>query len=199
MGRSNIRLDLFDEFARRFARGEHPDVREYIERAGPDGRELARILDRFLASAPPPAPPEERIELMRAWIAGEPPLLELRRRRGLRRDEVVARLLGLLGLGEERRAKVKGYYHELETGLLEPRGVDRRVWEALTSVLGTDTRELAGWRAHRLTIDTAFRRDANLMDLHAAPPPAGAIEPEATRHAPEPDDEVDRLFRGGEL
>ena len=103
---------------------------------GERGDELARMLDRFLASAPPPPPPPERVEMMRAWLAGEPPILELRKQRGLTRDVVVDRLLGLLGLKEERRAKVRRYYHELETGLLEPRGVDRRVWEALADVLG---------------------------------------------------------------
>ena len=45
-------LELFDEFARCFARGESPAVHEYVERAGESGDELARMLDRFLASAP---------------------------------------------------------------------------------------------------------------------------------------------------
>src|SRR5436305_510824 len=128
---ADLVLDLFDEFARRFARGERPSVLAYVERAGEQGDELAGMLNRFLASAPPPSPPAERVEMIRAWIAGQPPILELRKQRGLTRDVVVDRLLSLLGLMDERRTKVRGYYHELETGLLEPRGVDRRVWDAL--------------------------------------------------------------------
>ena len=67
---TDLVLDLFDEFAQRFARGESPAVLEYIERAGERGDELANMLNRFLASAPPPQPSAERVEMMRAWIAG---------------------------------------------------------------------------------------------------------------------------------
>ena len=192
---ADLVLDLFDEFAHRFARGERPPVPEYIERAGERGDELARMLDRFLASAPPPQPPAERVEMMRAWIAGQPPILELRKERGLTRDLVVERLLGLLGLHSERRGKVRRYYHELETGLLEPRGVDRKVWEALGQVLGASVSDLAGWRARAMDAGPAFRMsgearldeaDAVLMSVLSA-----AAEPD------EAEDEVDRLFRSG--
>jgi hypothetical protein len=178
---------LFDEFAQRFARGEGPSVRVFVERAGDRGDELARMLDRFLASAPPPAAPAERVEMMRAWIAGRPPILELRTRRSLSRDVVVERLLGLLGLGQERRTKVRGYYHELETGLLDPRGVDRRVWDALAQVLGASATDLAGWRVRRSEASPAFRMSAD-----------AAFEAEtamlASMPAPAEEDEVDRLF-----
>jgi hypothetical protein len=184
-------LELFDEFARRFARGERPPVLEYVERAGERGDELAGMLNRFLASAPPPSPPAERVEMMRAWIAGQPPILELRTQRGLTRDVVVERLLGLLGLGNERRAKVRGYYHELETGLLEPRGVDRRVWEALGQVLGASVADLAGWRMRRIEAKPAFRMSADAMfdaNVQFSAPQSPPDRPE--------EDEVDRLFTG---
>lgn len=188
---ADVVLELFDEFARRFARGEHPPVLEYVERAGDRGHELAAMLDRLLASAPPPPPPVERVEMMRAWIAGQPPILELRKQRGLTRDSVVERLLGLLGLGDERRAKVRGYYHELETGLLEPRGVDRRVWQALAQVLGASPDDLAGWRSRRIDAKPAFRLriDANLDD-------GVRFSSVASAPAPAEEDEVDRLFTG---
>lgn len=187
---ADLVLELFDEFARRFARGENPPVREYVERAGASGEELARMLDRFLASAPPPQPPAERVEMMRAWIAGQPPILELRKQRGLTRDVVVERLLDLLGLREERRAKVRRYYHELETGLLEPRGVDRRVWEALAQVFGASVADLAGWRARPIEAQPAFRmRTATALEADSVFAPA----PSAT--GPPEDDEVDLLFR----
>ena len=188
---TDLVLDLFDEFAQRFARGESPAVLEYIERAGDRGDELANMLNHFLASAPPPQASAERVEMMRAWIAGQPPILELRKQRGLTRDVVVERLLGLLGLRAERRAKVRGYYHELETGLLEPRGVDRRVWEALGQVLGASVSDLAGWRPRRIEAAPAFRvrpDDAALGDVVLSAPVS----------APQPteEDEVDRLFTG---
>jgi hypothetical protein len=192
---ADVVLDLFDEFAQRFARGERPSVPEYLERAGKSGAELARMLDRFLASAPPPQPPPERVAMMRAWMAGQPPILELRKERGLTRDLVVERLLGLLGLHSERRGKVRRYYHELETGLLEPRGVDRKVWEALGQVLGASVSDLAGWRARAIEAGPAFRMsgeagldegDVVLTTVLSAPPPPDEAE-----------DEVDRLFRSG--
>jgi hypothetical protein len=55
-------------------------------------------------------------------------------------------LVKLLGLDPTKRAKVKRYYHELESGLLEPRGVDRRVWEALAETLKAQVVDLVGWR-----------------------------------------------------
>jgi hypothetical protein len=184
-------LKLFDEFARRFARGENPAVHEYVERAGESGAKLARMLDRFLASTMPPPPPVERVEMMRAWIAGQPPILELRKQRGLTRDVVVERLLALLELRDDRRAKVRRYYHELETGLLEPRGVDRRVWEALADVLGAGVADLAGWRARPIEAQPAFRkRTATALEAD------GVFSDAPSTPAPE-DDEVDRLFRSG--
>lgn len=186
-------LNLFDEFARSFARGESPSVLSYVERAGEQGDELAGMLNRFLASAPAPEPPAQRVEMMRAWIAGQPPILELRKQRGLTRDVVVDRLLALLGLRDERRTKVRGYYHELETGLLEPRGVDRRVWEALAQVLGASVTDLAGWRPRRIKGMPAFR---------SRPDNSAAIDAQfsAPMSAPQPaeEDEVDRLFTGAD-
>jgi hypothetical protein len=191
--RAEVVFELFDEFAQRFARGERPSVPEYLERAGERGDELARMLDRFLASAPPPRPPAERVEMMRAWIAGQPPILELRKQRGLPRDVVVERLLALLGLSVGRRAKVRRYYHELETGLLEPRGVDRRVWEALGQVLGASVSDLAGWRGRPIKAGPAFRMSRNAM-LDQDAVFTSALSAAA---AEEDEDEVDRLFRSG--
>ncbi|MGH7539429.1 MAG: hypothetical protein ACRELC_00345, partial [Gemmatimonadota bacterium] len=121
-------MELFDDYCRRYARGERPDVRDYVERAGPGADELSRLLDRYLASAPPPSPEPETVAAMSAWLEGEPPLLELGRRRGLRRDAVADEIVGSLELDPAKREKVKGYLHRLESGLLDPSGVSRRVW-----------------------------------------------------------------------
>jgi hypothetical protein len=59
---------LFDEFAARHARGEHPDAREYLERAGESRNELARLLDGFLAGAPVQPPSEETLTLFASLL-----------------------------------------------------------------------------------------------------------------------------------
>ena len=179
-------LQLFDEFAASFAGGRDPNLRELLERAGDEAPALAELVDAFLAGSPPPAPSEERVELMRAWVRGQPPIVELRTARKLKRGEVVSRLTALLGLDTAREAKVGRYYHELESGLLEPRGVDGRVWEALAGVLGADVRELARWRPAPVQAAPAFRRAESVVEPASAPP----------REPPE-QDEVDRLFLSG--
>src|SRR4051812_41899160 len=74
---------LFDEYAASFARGERPDARAYLHRAGDERDELAILIERYLERVPPPAPDEDAIALASAWLASTPPLLELRTRRGL--------------------------------------------------------------------------------------------------------------------
>ena len=184
-------LRLFDEFAAGFARGRDPDVRELLARAGDDAPALAQLVDSFLAGSEPPPPDHERAELMRAWARGQPPLLELRKSRRLRRAELVSRLTGLLGLSPDREPKVARYYHELEGGLLETRRVDARVWDALRQVFGTDVRSLARWRPTPQPAPAALYRRMHARPAAAAAPQVAAAAPEAE------DDEVDRLFRSG--
>ena len=85
---------------------------------------MAQLLEGFVAAVPPPEPSEETVALIRAWRIGDPPLLELRRSRGLTRAAVVDGLVAALGLNPAKREKVAGYYHELESGLLDPGRVD---------------------------------------------------------------------------
>jgi DNA repair protein RadA/Sms len=49
-------FELFDEYAAAYARGERPELGEFLARAGEDADELARLVDAFLARAPTPAP-----------------------------------------------------------------------------------------------------------------------------------------------
>jgi len=160
---------LFDEFAGSFAGGRDPDLREFLARAGDEAPVLARLVDSFLAGSEPPPPEPERLELMRAWVRGEPPLLELRKTRRLKRGELVARLTGLLGLAPAREQKVARYYHELETGLLEPSGVDARVWDALRQLLDADVRALARWRPAPVQAAVAYRSADVTVDAVYAP------------------------------
>ena len=131
---------LFDEFAARHARGEHPDAREYLERAEERRDELARLLDGFLAAAPVQPPGEETLALFASLVpeaAGEatqPPLLAERVRRGWRRDEIVDWIRERFGIAEEKREKVARYWHELETGLLPASGSRAAARGALRAV-----------------------------------------------------------------
>jgi len=164
-------------------------VAEYLARAGEEADELAALLDAFLQAAPPPPPAEETVATMEAWAAGESPLLALRVRRGLRRAQVVEALVKLLGLDPAKERKVGRYYHRLETGLLDPARVDRRVFEALARTLKTRVTELLTWRPPPLEAEPAYRLepDAVMTEMAAsAAPSAPAEEP----------DEIDRLFLG---
>src|SRR5207237_3136710 len=121
-------------------------AREYLARAGPQTGELAGLIDEFLQGSPAAEPDAETVTIVGALVDGHPPLLELRVQRGLRREQVVDALVRLLGLDVKKEQKVAGYYHELEGGLLEPRGVDRRVWDALAQTLKTRVDDLVAWR-----------------------------------------------------
>ncbi len=185
-------LLLLEEFAAAWARGETPDPRELLARApAAEQDELARALDRYLVAAPPRAASEES----RAFVAAiareaEPPLLALRLERRLTRDALVDRLMELLGLRAERRAKVRRYVSDLEVGVLDPAGVAASVWDALGQVLGANVRALAQPLSLRPAAPAAFYRVAKLerVDEPTAPAPESAQEAEP--------DEVDRLFTG---
>ncbi len=176
--------ELFGEYAAAYARGERPQAREFLARAGGQVDELAGLIDAFLARAPAPAPDEQAVELFEAWQAGESPLLRLRTARGVTLDAVVAALVRTLGLDEKKREKVRRYYHELETGLLEPERVDRRVWDVLAETLGAGVADLVASRSRREFPAAAFAR--------ASQPTFAAMA--APEQPDEPEDEVDRLF-----
>ena len=223
--RTTVEL-LFDEFAATWARGEHPDARDYLERAGKDRDELGALLDSFLAAAPVQPPSEETLAVFAELVPGDhetPPMLAMRVRMGLLRKEVVRQLCSALGLGAEADARVAHYYHELETGLLDPRRVSSRVWHALATILGPAirSRTVGEYEAPPVVVAAYFRR-ANDAFADASPespdrssgPPDRllhsisevGIEPSTNpRHEPptppphEPvdTDEIDRLFTGG--
>ena len=185
---------LFDDFAARFARGESPDVRTYLERAGEGRDELADLIDAFLARAEPGEPDEEAVAVMRAFVDDRPPLLELRTRLGIRVDEIVNSLVTGLGVEPHKNAKVKDYYQQLEGGLLDARRVDRRVWDVLAPQLGEAVRDLAGWRPRVTPLPTAFARHA-LVDRGLAAG-AFAVDRAADVVRPPEEDDVDRPFTG---
>jgi hypothetical protein len=178
---------LFAEYADALARGERPRAADYLDRAGAEADALATMLGGLHQATARRDATIEDAALLGAWLQHEPPLLELRRRQGLKRDAVVDSLLGLLGLAKSSRPRLADAYHELETGQLDPAGVDARVWSALAGLLHANVRELAGWRPPPLAAAPAFRAKAASISL------ASDVTVDHNRVA-EPD-EVDRLFR----
>ena len=181
---------LFDDFAARHARGEHPDAREYLERAGESRDELARMLDGFLAAAPVQPASEETVALFASLLPEEAPLLAERVRRGWRRDEIVDWIRERFGIGEEKQEKVAGYWHQLETGLLPVSGVSRSLREALRERFGEAAEAASVWTAPVLHARVSYRRVPNALFEMQAPAPGA---PASRAPAPERD-EVDRLF-----
>ena len=161
-------MRLFDDFAARFARGERPDAREYLAQARDGADELAALIDRFLETVPPPPPDEDALVAVEAWLRGKPPLLEIRARRGLKVDSVVDALVERLGLDRAKRAKVKRYYQQLETGLLDPARVSGRVIDALSETLHARVRDALTWRPRPAALEGLHAR----LAAHDRPPPS---------------------------
>lgn len=185
-------ITLFEEYAAQVARGEEPDARDYLDRAGADEPKLAALIEEYLLTLPLLEPGDEQVAALQAWLEGEGPLLGVRRQRGLKRADVVGRLVELLGLEQRQTKKVGGYYHDLESGLLDTTRVDRRVLDALGRILATSVSGVLTWRSRPFggAAGAYYRVTGDEVLLSQAPPP------EAPRPTPSEWDEVDRLFRG---
>jgi len=179
--------ELFEEWAVHWARGERPDVRDYLERAGPDRDELGRLIDAYLRSVPRGDPEPEMIYLVEAWMGGESPLVDLRSRRGFTRNAVVSFILETFELGEDKRLFVKERYHELESGLLDAGRLSSRLVAALASLLGTSEDVFRTWRPRRLGVSAAFRANEAVVSRFEVATPVHAY-----------DAEVDALFLSDE-
>jgi transcriptional regulator with XRE-family HTH domain len=180
-------FELFDEYAAAYARGERPDAGVFLERAGEEAEELARLLDGFLAGVPAPAAREEDAALLHGLVAGESPLLALRTARGITREGIVDTLIERLRLDREKREKLKGYYHQLESGLLDTGRVDRSVFAVLAEALRVRVSDLLAWEPRPVPAKPAYRR--------LAPLAADSILLSVAEAPAEPEDEIDRLFR----
>ncbi|GEM_PF-1248269 len=178
---------LFREFRARWLAGDWPDAAEYLARAGEEADDLALMLELLLAQPVPEPAPEEARAYVEALTRGESPLLELRRRRGLRRQAVEEFLVERFRIDPARRPKLKQRYHELESGLLAPERLSARLLEGLSELFGARVRDLVTWRAPELGAEPAYFR------APATPPLEGAASPLRA----EAEDEVDRLFFGG--
>jgi hypothetical protein len=186
----NVR-DLFAQYADAYARGDQPDARDYLERAGAGADELARLLDGFLVAAPRPPADADAFAVVSAWAEGEPPLVHLRASRGVRVDEVVDAIVEDAGVAPAKRPKVKAYYQRLEQGLLDPRGVSERVWDAVRRLVGPAAEAAATWHIRQPEAEVAYFR-ATLLPL------ARGLRAAGPEQAQEPErDEVDDLFTSG--
>ena len=207
---------LLEEFAAAFEAGDGPNPRDFVQRAGEGARqETEALIDRYLMTAPRRAwdpvayesslakvAVDQVFESMEGVSGSWPELLpSLRKRARLKRREVVERLAGSLGVGEEpqRVEKVGRYYHEMEHGLLPAEGVSSRVIDALAAIVGASAEQIRRAGEAVTPPDSAggavFARKAmaneafEVMDADVA---ASPHEP-----APVARDEVDELFTAG--
>lgn len=134
--------ELFDEYAARFERGEHPDPVAFLDRAGDGRNELMEMIDELLRTAPAPKPTPEMVATMASWMEGGSPILALRLSRGARPSDVVDVLVTELGLDDSGRSKVARYYHRLEHGLLDLARVHASVFSALAKALRVPVADL---------------------------------------------------------
>jgi hypothetical protein len=206
---------MFKEFLEQHKSGGSAEPLEYLRKLeGTDRTELAALIAGYLERAPRRQWSAEAFrgsaaeravnEAMAEQVATLPALLRAWRDAAkLRRDQVVARLADALGQ-KPQEEKVGLYYHRLERGLLDPRNVSSRVFEALASVLGQSAETLreaaADWaEVIEQPTETFARRTMPSEEIEvtladAAPPFAAPAPPPAR----ESWDEVDRLFLGGD-
>jgi len=202
---------LLEQYISAHRGGEEADPAAWLDRL-PDGGErakLAALIDAYLSRAPMRewdpdafrasglAPFAERANLALYSEAGSWPavLPQLREKARIKRSDLVARLASALG-AQDKQAKVNGYYHEMETGLLPSDGVDDRVLDALGSILGQSAEALrsagraVGAGPQGAPPAAAFARTASdaQTEIEASLPKAAAEQEW---------DEVDQLFRGG--
>lgn len=201
--------ELLDQFIAEWNAGRRPRVEDYLEQAPVAQRDaLAGLVGAFLDQAPAPQFSSETL----AAIQREPAVSELgaladsragfwpsllprlRRRAKLTRDQLVAQLAERLSLAGQE-PKIKRYYHQMESGTLDPEGVSVRVLESLAVVFGVKAGELEEAGSFQGPTGPAagpvYARSQAAHELSgeqwtaALPASAGAW------------DEVDELFRGG--
>jgi hypothetical protein len=203
---------LLADYVREHRAGGEADPAPYLERAAAgDRKELAALIDAYLAQAPRRAFDEadfrgssaeavvEGLQRSLTGTAGLWPVVlpRLRENAGLKRRELVERLARSLGVGENT-AKVGRYYHEMEQGLLPSPGVSDRVLEALARLVGStagslrEAGEAIRGGAERPPGGMAFARAAyGDVPAELGPPPGSPPTDDQW-------DEVDQLFRGGD-
>jgi hypothetical protein len=215
---------LFDQYLEAHRGSGEADPREYLQQLeGTDQRELAALIDGFLATAPRrewnpaayEASPSKRLveSIASDWEEAAEPvgwrelLPQLRTAAKVKRADLVARLADAIGAGNQAE-KVGGYYHQMETGQLPSEGVSNDVLKALGDIVGETAERIraagsvigAGGDQSDVRAQVVLARKAvqnpeyaDTMADMAMPAPAEA----AADQAEDEDDLVDRLFTGG--
>jgi hypothetical protein len=189
------------------------DPRPFLSRApAADRAVLAALIEGYLENTPrrefdreeflesAAAPVAEGVQRSLAGAGGLWPALlpRLRAQARVKRADLVRELAARLG-AESQQAKVAGYYHEMEQGLLPAEGVSDTVLEALGKIVGVAAESLrkAGSLPApgppRMDEAAVFTRTARAApDTASAPPVAAQTADDGTQEW----DEIDRLFRG---
>ena len=139
-------MRLLEEFVAARARGERPDVRDYLERAGPRAGELGALVEGALAALPPPPPSGETVAMMEALLADEPALVALRHRGGLTVDQVTDGLARRFQVAPADRPRLRALYQRLEAGLLDLAAAAGGLRTALADILGVEPGEIVAAR-----------------------------------------------------
>jgi hypothetical protein len=196
---------VMGEFADAWTAGRRPDVDDYLARVPEAERdELADRIGTWLELAPTPAYDAHarraiaREPVLRAALAAaeaeRAPLTArlpaLRERAGLAIGDVAKRLVALFGVEDEERAA--RHLANLERGALTPDRLSNRLLDALQAILGA---ELSPGPPAAPPAYAFFRSDDGAPEWVAAE--IDALSRAALSAAPEPMDELDRLFLGG--
>ena len=189
--------ELLEQFIAARTRGEDPDPRDYVARAGADAEALVEMLDAYLETAPTQEPSPEVRRMVERWAEGEPTLLTLRTGRGRRVGEVAQAIVERFGFSPGKAGRVRERYQELESGLIDPAGVEDGVFAAIADALEVPVSRLAVWRgrdyrAPEITAPAFRVPDAEMtVEQHRL---MGEVRRRSSRQA----DEVDRIFGVGE-
>lgn len=192
---SDTAEQLFERFVDARERGESPDPADTIHAAGEREREpLAAMLALYLAGHPRTAVSEHAVAARAADPRSAPPLAwpellpALRAETGTTRGALVRRLAELLG-HPAATEQVGEHVHGLETGQLDPAGVQPPVVAALASIFGVGRGLLEAGR--HLAAPGAAGSAAAFARPAGVPTPAA----EAATAGQEPRvEQIDRLF-----
>ncbi len=203
---------LLAEYIAEHQAGGDADPLAYLRRVDAETERvrLAEEIDRYLLAAPRrPFDPStwaesssvQTVDALDRALSGQaglwPALLpRLRARAGMKRTVLVERLASALGVSDKSE-KVAAYYHAMEQGLLDSRGVSDTVLRALGNIVGESLESLR--TAGRTAAEPRLPAPAGSAAFarRAARPPEEASASEA---APDAGtwDEVDQLFTGRE-
>lgn len=196
---------LLTQYVERYLAGESTNPSDLLDQLeGKEREELESLIDAFLVDAPArPWNADEYAGSIAERATGEliaqgtlwPAVLPgLRERLEIRRRDLAERLAKALGHADQGE-RVERYYHQMETGQLDPDGVSDQVLEALGSILGRSAEALRnmgeglgprGYEAKKLLYTRLSVSDADRTS-----------EADSSEEQDEGDwDEVDRLFRG---